>query len=546
LGKVGVGLAGRQELAITYNIVLDNTDASFKQSLTGSVTLGTFAGMTGSLPEAVRTQVQRLLVCLPGANEATVSFELSNNLLNLRELALAIDTELNKGSAASASGVWDALSGYLKNSDTSFLQFSAKLNLTEKVLGVKASGSADGVSGGVDISLNRGQEIVLCPPVKLQGGVGGAISTISSVAIPGNVLLCDEDELIKRFGNRRRDLNIDPDNDPKTDPRIDDPPILESFRKIYNRLDSWNTFIHNNNADLYPEFDRVFQLELRRENWLTDLKNRAIEYKKQFRDLSNTPPEKARREYEDYVLGNIGNEINLCNRAIAVWYIDKTGSTETIDEIIERVHGGGTELWRELWKAAILQVNRVLAQTWPPGKAAILQWLGQERARLPHVDLSGGIGELDYIGSLATGYKGPPKQQIGFDPDNFDVDANLVAPPLAKYAIAINHVEPNRKRIFGRETEITPLNEFSDRTHSELKDRVKGYDPNDLFDVVIDAPELPVQERSRLATECLYGVRARLPEGRYLKLINELTAGGYLGPDSKSVRTDLSEASSKR
>ena len=350
LGKVAGGLGGRQELAIIYNITLDNTDATFKQSLTGSVTLSTFAGMAGSLPAPVRTQVQRLLVCLPGANEATVSFELSNNLVNLRALAVAIDTELNKGSGASASSVWDAISGYLKNSDNSFIQFSAKLNLTEKVLGVKASGGAEGVSGGVDVTISRGQEIVLCPPVKLEGGVGGAVTTIASASIPGNALLCDDDEMIKRFGNRRRDLNLDPDTDPKSEPRVDDAPVLESFKKIYNRLDSWNTFIRSNNADLYPEFNAAFNLDVNRIRWLDELKERGKTYKKEFKDLSNVDPEKARRDYEAYVLGNIQKEINDLNRAIAVWYRDKTGSTETIEEIIERVHGEGTELWREAWK----------------------------------------------------------------------------------------------------------------------------------------------------------------------------------------------------
>jgi hypothetical protein len=547
LGKIGAAVTGRQELGIVYNMTLDNTDASFKQSLTGSVTLGAFAGMVGSLPAAVREQVQKLLVCLPGATEATVSFELSNNLVNLRQLAIAIDSELNKGSSATAAGVWDAVSNYLKNSDNNFIQFSAKLNLTEKVLGVKASGGADGVSGGVDVSVSRGQEIVLVPPVRLEGGVGGAVSTIAAVAIPGNVLLCDDDEMIKRFGNRRRDLNIDPDEDPKSHPRVDDPPILETFRKIYNRLDSWNTFIRTNNADLYPEFAATFHLDVNRKRWLDELKDRAKKYKEQFRDLSNTDPEKARRKYEDYVLGDIQKEIDDCNRAIAVWYRDKTGSTETIDEIIERVHGGGTELWRAAWKAAILRVNRVLAELWPPAKAATLHWLFQQRARLPHLDLSGGVGDVDYIGSLATGYKGPPKQQVRFNPDKFDVDANLVAPPLAKYAIAADHVSPDKKRVFVllHNTSIAPLREFCARTHAELIAKEKGYDASDPFDVAIDSPELPHQEFNRLATERLYGLRTKLAEATYLKMIDELTAGGYLVPPNKAVRGDLSESQFK-
>jgi hypothetical protein len=202
LSKMSAGLGGRQELAIIYNVTRDNLDATFKQSLSGSATLGVFAGMVGGLPAPVREQVQKILACLPGASEATVSFELSQNLVNLRELASAIDGEMNKGSAATAEGVWDAVSGFVKNKDNSFVEFSAKLNLTEKVLSVGASGSADQAKVGGEVSISRGQEIVLCPPVRLEGGAAGAIRAIVAGATPGNALLCGDDELIRRFGKR--------------------------------------------------------------------------------------------------------------------------------------------------------------------------------------------------------------------------------------------------------------------------------------------------------------------------------------------------------
>ena len=541
LAKIGGSLGGRQELAITYNITQDNLDATFKQALTGSVTLSVFAGMTGGLPAPVRDRVQRILGCLPGANEATVSFELSQTVANLRALAMALDAELNKGSAATAEGVWNAISDFLKNPDNLIVQFSAKLVLTEKVLGVNVSASQGGTGGSVDVGISRGQEIVLCPPVRLEGGLRGAVGAVVRGATPGNALLCDEDELIRRFGNRRRDLNIDPDEDPVSFPRPDDPPILDTFRKIYNRLDSWNMYIRNNHPDLFPEFRRVFNLELKRQRWTDELKERAKLYKEQFRDISNTDPNRVRRDYEAYVLGTIQKEIDDENRAIAVWYLAQTGEPKTVDEIIEEVHGEGTELWRAAWRDAIIKVNRVLAELWPPAKASVQQWLDQQRAGHPGVDLSGSIGELDYIGSLATGYKGPPKQLIRFNPDKFDVDANLPAPPLAKYAIAIDHITPDRSRIFGRTTSITPLTQFSNETHAALGARVKGYDKSDPFDVAIDAPELPHQEWERRASERLYELRKHLDESTYVRMLGELSAGGYLKPDGKTVRTDLTQ-----
>lgn len=171
LAKLGASLGGRQELAITYSITQDALNAAFKQALSGSATLSVFAGMLGALPPAVREPVRRMLACLPDANEATVSFELSNNVVNLAALATALDAELNKGAGATAGGVWDAVSGFLKDKANAYIEFSAKLALTEKVLGVKASGSsgsgADQVSVGGEAVVSRGQEIVICPPTKL-------------------------------------------------------------------------------------------------------------------------------------------------------------------------------------------------------------------------------------------------------------------------------------------------------------------------------------------------------------------------------------------
>lgn len=362
--------------------------------------------------------------------------------------------------------------------------------------------------------------------------------------IPRVICIPLEEDMIGRFGDRRRDLDLDPDEDPQAHLRPDDAPILDSFRRMYNRLDSWNVFVRTNHPGLYPEFESRFHVEQNRERWINGpdgIKARTKRYKEEFRDLRNTDPERSRREYREYVLGTIQREIEQCNRAIAAWYRDETGSTESIEEIIERVHAEGTELWRAAWRQAILQVNRVLARLWPPAKTKLLVWVGQQRARFPLVDLSGPVGELDYIGSLATGYKGPPKQQIRFNPDDFDVDANLAAPPLAKYAVAIDRLRPDRQRIFGRNTSIAPLTEFSDQTHAELSARVQGYNTSDPFDVAIEAAELPVQQRHRLATERLYELRDSLDDAAYRRMLDELGAGGYLNGDGTAVREDLTD-----
>jgi hypothetical protein len=385
------------------------------------------------------------------------------------------------------------------------------------------------------------------PAVQIDGGMTEdfILDLCARGLVPRVICLPLEEDVLRRFG-RRRDPNVDPDEDPKTVLRPDDAPIFDSFRRMYNRLDSWTFFIAGHHPELTAEFDAKFALEVKRGVWLAALKERTVTFKETFRDLRDSDPERARRAYQDAVLGGIEAEITATVREVGDWFKDRTGSTEPIGELLQRVHDAGTELWREAWRAASLQVNRVLARLWPPAKTQILVWVGQERRKHPDVDLSGNVEELDYIGSLATGFKGPPKQHIRFNPRKFDVDANLEAPPLEKYAVAVDRLTPDRKRIFGNDTTIVPLKDFSARTHAELVAQVTGYDAAPPpFDVAIDAAEPPGQTRVRLATERLFALREALSTARYEQLIGEITASGFLDPLG-AVRGDLSETDAVR
>jgi Domain of unknown function (DUF4157) len=363
--------------------------------------------------------------------------------------------------------------------------------------------------------------------------------------IPRVICVPVEDEMISRYGNRRRNIDLDPDVDPKSPTRPDDAPLEATFRRIYNRLDSWNIFVRSRHPDLYPEFTSDFHLDIEREGWMTRLKAATKDrYKTPFRDISRgkAETEQTAEEFRGLVR-QIQSEIDDLNRRIAVWYRQRTGSTDSIEDIIENVHLQGTELWRAEWRRAILQVNRVLDRLWPPAKTRILVWIGEQRASHPGVDLSGNVSNIDYIGSLATGFKGPPKQHVRFNPDKFDVDANLAAPPLQKYAMTIQGAIPDRGRIFGRNVpSITPLIEFSDLAHAELASRAPGYDSTDPFDVAIDAPDLPVQARQQTATDRLYQLRNECDPARYSALLGELRAGGFLNSPGNAVRDDLTEA----
>jgi hypothetical protein len=334
-----------------------------------------------------------------------------------------------------------------------------------------------------------------------------------------------------RYGNKERKYGFNPDKDVnKKRIRRDDPPVMDSFRKIYNRLDSWDIYIlHKYSPKVYEAFQGFFKLNDKRLKWLSELKQDTVDYKSEFRDLSHFDIEKTRKDYEAKTLKRIEGEIDQLNRAIAVWFKLLTLDPDDIDTIIEKVNKAGTELWRQDWRDLILMVNRVISSLWPPARQRIIEWVNQQRRTHPGADLSGKVEELDYVGSLATGYKGAPKQFVRFNIHKFDVDANLEAPPLAKWAMNFDHIRPDRKRIFAvrQGSSITPLLNFAFDTHHALSN-IPGYDLKEQFDVVIHAPELPDQKWGREGTERIYKLREKIGEVRYDAMISELKAAGLM------------------
>ncbi|MFC5044864.1 DUF4157 domain-containing protein [Aquimarina hainanensis] len=361
---------------------------------------------------------------------------------------------------------------------------------------------------------------------------------------------CDDlyNRVIERFGNRDRDLEFDPDGPLEGHRFPDDAPIMERFRQSYNRLDSWNTYIATYHQDWFGEFTQTFQVEERRTEWMSAIKEETKEFKKRFRDIDNRDPEGERRRFEEGILQDYEERIDQMVQEIAQWYKTRSGSQESIEEIIERVHQEGTVLWRAAWRATILAVNRVLSRIWPPAKAALESWIGQEQGRHPNVDLSGSISDIDYIGSLARGFKSPSKQFVRFNPDNFDVDAFLVAPPLSKWAInfAPEKDEPDfidKGRIWGRSSGIDRLISFADLAHTEFS-TIEGYDQEEIFDVVLRTPPTPEQDRNRTGSDRLYEVREQLSPERYSELLQELQQAGLMMTDEEGrllLREDLNE-----
>lgn len=361
----------------------------------------------------------------------------------------------------------------------------------------------------------------------------------------------------ERYGDEFRDPDVNPDEDVYLDSRrTDDAPLIESFRRRYNRIDSWYFYVHHNHPAWAGEFDLEFEVVATRNALMQDLKAQTLSYKREFRDLATHDVAAEERSFRQHLLEVVQTKINELNRRIAIWYREKTGSTEDLDELTERIHAAGTEIWRREWLAAVLAVNRVLSRLWPGAKRRLEGFMHIQRLRHPLLDLSGTIGDITYIGSTAKGYKGPPKQYVRFNPEKFDVDANLEAPPLAKYAIGVDGRTPDRERISGRQTSIAPLIQFSVQAHLELRQEVRGYehdpDPAKRFDVFIEASPTDEQRRETEATERIYRLRGELSAVRYAEMMAELRTEGLVYYDARDdsrgvhVRPDLTAAESVR
>jgi hypothetical protein len=247
------------------------------------------------------------------------------------------------------------------------------------------------------------------------------------------------------------------------------------------------------------------------------------------------------------------SDIDRQIKSIRKWY-QKTNKKYNLsgkdlkksDKGLEKiVHKEGTDVWRSAWHDTIFHVNKTLKGLWPDAKNQLKSFVREKNCGDPEK-----IGELDYIGSLAKGYKGPPKQHIRFNPKDFDVDANLEAPPLSSYAQRIDKQKPDRMRIFGRVTSIKPLVDFSKKADDELEDRVKYYkkDPGDPFDVALVADELPEQERGRTVLESLFESREELNSKLYRKIVKQLIQEGLLEKTDKHYRLpeELTEEQKKK
>lgn len=294
----------------------------------------------------------------------------------------------------------------------------------------------------------------------------------------------DRTATFHRYGDQFRDPEVDPDASGaggvyQEGRRPEDAPIVDRFREIYNLLDSWILVLSRRRPDLLDQAEKKFALS-RRHAITATVKARTKEYKAQFRQMSNLRVYIDEAEFEVFVESQAA-ELQEMTRDLSQWITSKDPGIDP-----KTVHTEGTAIWRTLWHKRVTTVNTLIDKLWPAAQKDLTRWVYKQDS----IKTKAPIGNLEYIGSLAKGYKGPPKQHVRFNPEDFDIDANLNAPSLAEHALRHDKLTPDRERIFGRQTSIKPLIAFADRMQAEIM-RIEGIqdDPEDLFDVALYAPE---------------------------------------------------------
>lgn len=293
---------------------------------------------------------------------------------------------------------------------------------------------------------------------------------------------------MEEFGDKNRNHNIDPDKDDvKQDGigdvanrRPEDPESNYSIRINFNKAHNIYLYIstyfeHLKDCNSFKQILSDIQKKI---------KDSSMQYKQKIRSTDTTLQD-AKKEYEEK-LQNIEQSINqLIENMLKYLRKNININSKVSDDQLENVlKERGSEIWRDMWYNAIWTVNAILTEEWETKKADVENWRPKKEPfnKVPNGSPIAKIGNLDYIGSLAKGYKGIPKQQIHFTPECFDVDANLDAPFLAAYAIS---EKESIDRGHVKADKIEPLKVVQDNIWKKLQ-QVPGIDLTDKFEIYLD------------------------------------------------------------
>ena len=334
---------------------------------------------------------------------------------------------------------------------------------------------------------------------------------------------------MEEFGDRNRVHNIDPDKLGETLPgediagmgieetdidkkvgiwrpskaegtaRPEDPPIYQPFRKAFHEA-------HNIKLSLERDMEQFEDLDAREQYTATllriasDVKVESLKYKAGVRNFGGNPIDSLKETYF-LAMATLAHQASELSQKMLADYAAQSGLAEQDlgPELMTglRAEQGrkGAEIWKTRWWAAIQEINALLLALWEQHKPQIQSWVSDKRGEGLAYMKPDMVGDLDYIGSLAKGYKSAPKQYIRFMPEKFDVDANLDAPPLAVFSISLGE-QVDRGSVKSRG--IDPLVAFEAAVNQALfhfdaelpkpvAAKVPGLDKDDPFEVFIRA-----------------------------------------------------------
>lgn len=375
--------------------------------------------------------------------------------------------------------------------------------------------------------------------------------------------------IFNEFGNAHRNKDFDPDIVGEDEggihiadeegARPEDAPVVNYFRTRFHQLHSAKLYLETKHPELLAGFQEEEQALLTNKT----LRNRLLDIAGAVKDESKAHKKRVKDLETDTDMGaiNLLYETNVKALGDAALLLADTIKTYINDNSTDQndlagIHEAGTDIWRDTWHKAIMAVNTVLHGRWPHWQGQIRNWIQQKRDEdetLTYMDPRQVIG-LDYIGSLAKGYKGPPKQAIRFTPEKFDVDANLTAPPLAAYALTVGGAIVDRGRIWSHKAGPALFNGLLKPMQDDIQQRLvnaglieMGMDPGEPFEAVIDAEGLEglahvpaaatakkaLSERDQGIRDTLFFLRHTDPD-RFKRVGAVLKARGFTHTDHAS------------
>lgn len=340
--------------------------------------------------------------------------------------------------------------------------------------------------------------------------------------------------LIESFG-AFRDTEVSVDDEVYTGDRCDDAPVtrLVRVREFEVRMMLQDLKIQEQDGRLKPkDVQQLKQLAKRQAKAVADIKKASQQYKTDIRSLSTDEDQalKTHKEAIDEVVqalsGVKADALALINESLRA----RGKNGHTAENYVATIMPGQAEIWKNRWLETSKVVNKIVGEEWAKAERSIRDEAVSAGAS-PNAHNE--PWQLDYIGSLAKGVKGPPKQHIAFDPDKFDVDANLDAPSLSSWAVGNGSVA-DRDRLWGRKDgnlkDIKALQRFQNAVHQALS-KIPGYDADDPFEVVVTADVTIDDETYEVVKEQIIALKKMAPATRFTNFLRD-------HPDARDMLDD--------